>query len=144
MQPLRAPLQAERHEPRLRLETLPPDARALIMHLRMVALACRTKPRTDLFQACALLTLDKTQARTSHAEALMRCLPDCLGKTPVTHRPGEQEISFDEAWLLSLAQAEARKDENSTTFLLASRARGQDCRHLRFLIHSISEYFDQT
>lgn len=114
---------------------------ALINHLRMVALDCRAKPRTDLFRACALLSLDKTKARNAHAEALMRCLRDALGQTPRLHRPGEAELSFDETWLMRLAEAVALQDHDSATFLLCSRVREQDRRNFRYLIFSVSECF---
>lgn len=71
----------------------------------------------------------------------MRCLPEALGKAPVLYRPGEAELSFDEAWLMRLSEATARGDDDSAAFLLGSRVQRQDRRNLSYLIHSVSECF---
>lgn len=114
---------------------------AFLNHLRFTALGCRAKSRTDLFEACALLTLDRTLSLAAHADALMRCLDQALGQRAILFRPGTSEQSFDEAWLLQLATALCRKDEASTTFLLHSRIDRQHHRHIRFLLAHISEHF---
>lgn len=110
-------------------------------HLRRIALACRVKPRADLFQACALISTDPQSSRDAHAEALMRCLPEALARRPLMLRAGSPEVSFDEAWLIRLARSIACHDTDSTAFLLASRIAPAHRRHIRFLVGHISEYF---
>ncbi len=124
-------------------EAEPADASetAFLNHLRFTALACRSKARTDLFEACALLCVDRNQSFKAHAEALMLCLNDALGQRAVLFRPGTPERSFDEAWLLRLAASLSRKDEASARFLLHSRIDRAHHRHVRFLLARISEQF---
>lgn len=124
-------------------EAVPADdsANAFLNHLRFVALGCRAKAKTDLFEACALLSVNRTQSFKAHAEALMLCLNETLGKRAVWYRPGTAQRSFDEAWLLQLAAALAGGDEGSATFLLHSRIDRQHHRHIRFLLGRISEQF---
>ena len=110
-------------------------------HLRFVALRCRARARADMFQACALLTSDKTQSIRAHAEALAQCLNEALCKRAVFFRPGTTELSFDEAWLVQLASALRRGDEDSVRFLLHSRVRPEHHRNMRFLVSRISEQF---
>ncbi|MEM9425831.1 MAG: hypothetical protein AAGA06_03930 [Pseudomonadota bacterium] len=110
-------------------------------HLRFVSLGCRAKARTDLFEACALLTVTRSQSFKAHAEALLLCLNQALGKQAVFYRPGVAERSFDENWLLRLSVALARGDEASATFLLYSRVAREHHRHIRFLISRMSERF---
>ena len=118
-----------------------PGEISLINHLRFVGLSCRAKARTDLFEACALLSVDKSHTLKTHAEALMRCLNEILGRRAVFYSPGTSEMSFDEAWSARLATSITQGDEASTTFLLHSRAPHIHHRHLRFLISRISEHF---
>jgi len=134
----------------LRLATQTVDAPKLVMgieqmaflnHLRFVSMQCRTKPRTQLFEACALLAADKTKAQTAHAEALMRCLNEALGKPARLLSPGVTEMTFDERWLTQLGQACATRDEDSVRFLLGSRVSFENRRLVRFLVGRITEYF---
>lgn len=115
-------------------------ADAFLNHLRFVALECRAKARTDLFEACALLSLDKSASLRAHAEALVRSLPQALSKRAILFRPGVRERSFDEAWLVRLAEALHRGDDASARFLLHSRVRSEHRRHIRFLIGRIAEH----
>ena len=114
---------------------------AYLNFLRFVSMSCRVKPRTDLFQACALLHVDRSASREAHAEALMRCLGEALGKQPRLHSPGTVEMSFDENWLVQLGEAIARDDDGSTAFLLKSRVLPEHRRLVRFLVGRISECF---
>lgn len=113
----------------------------IINHLRMVALDCRSAARADLFEACALLSHNPDVAKTAHAEALMKCLSQTLGKAPKMLRPGVVETSFDEAWLARLSLAARNDDDASLTFLLRSRVPLHACRNVAFLIRAISDNF---
>lgn len=121
---------------------LTPEASVLLNHLRLTFMACRAKPRTDLFEACALLHVNRFQSLDAHAEALMRCLGAALGQSPRLHGPGSAELTFDEAWLVELAQASARADTDSLTFLLQSRVKREHRRLVGFLISNIARCFD--
>lgn len=124
-----------------RTPTTDPKSTAFLNHLRFVSMGCRSKPRTDLFKACALLHTDPDSTRSAHAEALMRCLNEALGKPARLHAPGVDEISFDEAWLVQLHAACCRQDNASLTFLLTSRVAQKHRRMVSFLIRQISECF---
>ena len=114
---------------------------ALLNHIRFVALGCRAKARTDLFQACALLHSSGTQSFRLHAEALMQCLNEALGKQAVLFRPGTAERSFDENWLLRLMTALSNGDEASASFLLHSRIDREKHRLMRYLLSRVSAPF---
>ncbi|MEM6408010.1 MAG: hypothetical protein AAF700_06280 [Pseudomonadota bacterium] len=117
------------------------EAFAFLNHLRFVAMSCRVKPRTDLFEACALLKVDTAASRDAHAEALMRCLSEALGKPARLYSPGVQEFTFDEQWLMQLGRACARGDEDSLRFLLSSRVAFENRRFMRFLVGRIADCF---
>ena len=112
-------------------------------YVRLVALGCRSAARTDLFQACAVLSHNKTVAQSAYAETLVKCLSQALGTKPVFFAPGVQEISFDEAWLMRLIQSSHRKDHHSFRFLIRSRVPHIAQRNLAFLIHSMSDSFNK-
>ena len=118
-----------------------PEAWAFLNHLRFVAMACRVKPRTDLFEACALLKVERSASRDAHAEALMRCLSEAFGKPARLFAPGTTEQTFDEQWLMRLGMACGQSDEDSVRFLLSSRVAFENRRLVRFLIGRIAECF---
>ncbi|MEM6823703.1 MAG: hypothetical protein AAF566_01215 [Pseudomonadota bacterium] len=115
----------------------------ILNHLRMVALECRAAARADLFEACALISTHPSLAKTAYAEALIKCLPQAIGKTPRMLRPGETEVTFDEAWIAQLVTASATKDFDSFDFLLRSRVEPWARRNVAFLVTSFSEQFSQ-
>lgn len=125
----------------VQLADFSPKSRQLLNHLRMTALECRAAARADLFEACAVLSISAPVARNAYAETLVKCLSQALDKTPVIFRPGVEEVSFDEAWLLRAAETAARKDWNSFEFLVRSRVPLSTRRNLASLILSISEQF---
>jgi len=112
---------------------------ALLHHLRFVAMACRAKPKTSLFEACALLHVTHSAERDAYADALMRCLSEALGRPTKLFAPGTHEITFDEKWLMQLSQALATQDEASSKFLLNSRVSVENRRLVRFLMAQISQ-----
>lgn len=121
--------------------SISPESRKFLNHLRFVSMKCRSKPRTELFEACALLHVTRNANQQAHAEALMRCLNEALGKQARLYSPGVVEMTFDESWLVQLGMASARMDDISVEFLLKSRVAHQHQRQVRFLVHRISEYF---
>lgn len=122
-------------------EALPEEAAEYLNHLRFVALSCRTKRQTKLFEACALLHADQNASRVAYTEALMRCLHEATGARTKLFAPGSKEMTFDERWLVELGFAIGRADENSITFLLQSRVRPEHQRLTRFLVTKVSEAF---
>ena len=114
-------------------------ATRLLNQLRFVAMDCRSKPRADLFEACALLQVSGNATQQAYAEALIRCLPEALGKPAKLFAPGVDEISFDEAWLLQLNGTIAAGDEASFAFLLRSRVAPPHRRLTGFLVRHISD-----
>jgi hypothetical protein len=115
----------------------------LLDHLRSVARDARCKAHTDLFRACATLSRDRAEAFWAASEVLVRCLSQALGRRPVLLRPGEAEMSFDEAWLVRLARALEQGDAGSATFLLHSRVPAHARRNLVFLLRRVAERFHE-
>lgn len=137
MVPLTSSVQPESN----RAPNIAPIAFDFLNHLRFVAMGCRAKPRADLFKACALLHFNRSDSVEAHADALMRCLAQALGKPARLHAPGTAELTFDESWLVQLKTAVANHDESSLSFLLRSRIVPEHRRLIRFLICHISEHF---
>jgi hypothetical protein len=123
------------------LEALDAQARIMLNDLRFVALECRAAARTDLFEACALLSGNAAVARSAHAAAFLRCLPEAIGRAPRLLRPGVAEVSFDEAWILRLLTSAAAGDGDSFAFLLRSRVEPWARRNFAFLVQSMAERF---
>lgn len=121
--------------------SLDPGAQAFLNHLRLAAMACRSKPRADLFEACALLQVTRSASCTAHTEALMRCLAEALGKPARLHTPGTAETSFDEKWLLQLGRVLRQGDSASAAFLLGARVGLPHRRLVRYLMGRIAECF---
>lgn len=117
--------------------------REILNHVRFVALNCRSAARTDLFKACATLAIDKPTARVAHVETFVKCLSQATGKSPVFYRPGVENLSFDEAWMMRLVRACQTEDGDSFRFLLHSRVVPQARRNLGFLISAMSDQFGQ-
>lgn len=105
---------------------------------------CRVLPRTDLFEACALLHGSRSKSVEAHAETLMRCLPEALGHRAKLYAPGVTEVSFDEFWLVQLAAASSREDALSLRFLLHSRVAKEHRRLVAYLIGHIAGHFALT
>lgn len=120
---------------------LPNEAMGYLNHLRFTAMGCRSKRRTGLFEACALLRVDPGASCAAHSEVLMRCLNEALNTQTRLLAPGTTELTFDERWLVEIGRAIGRNDEPSVQFLLQSRVPKEHRRLVRFLIGQISGYF---
>lgn len=66
---------------------------------------------------------------------LLKLLPIALRRQVVFHRPGAEDTTFDEEWLLSLLDSIRRKDDNSVAFALCSRVEP----HLRSTVRGLAE-----
>ena len=120
---------------------LSPNAVGMLNHLRFIAMNCRVKPHTELFEACALLHVTRNASQEAHAEALMRCLNEAIGQPARLLAPGVVEMTFDEHWLVQLGQASARQDLASLNFLIRSRVSREHQRLFTFLVSRISDSF---
>lgn len=117
------------------------EALGLLNHLRMVALGCRASAKTNLFEACALLSLDGEDAKRTFADTLIKCL-ETSARRPITwFRPGVNELSFDEAWVMRCIACVRSGDADSLDFLLRSRIAASDRRYIGFLLGRISDQF---
>lgn len=111
--------------------------RDVLLQIRMVALQCRSAPRADLFEACALLSMEKNVACDAHLTALVRGLRTAMTRNPVFFRPGVWETSFDENWLIRALSARETEDWDSFRFLVHSRVATSHRRHVIFLLCGI-------
>ena len=141
--PLRAHAQNHKHTPHPAAQ-IKAEWRGVLNELRMIALDCRVAARTDLFEACAVLSNKKAVARDAFSQALMKSLPDAIRKKPVFYQPGTVAQSFDEAWLMRLLIAARTGDADSFAFLIRSRVPKMYQRNIAFLIHGISEQASLT
>ena len=117
--------------------------RGVLNHLRMAAMDCRAAARTDLFEACALLSLDGENAKRTFVATFVKCLPKAAHASIKWHAPGVVEMSFDEAWVMQCLSRIADGDQDSLSFLLKSRISPADRRYIGFLLGRISEQFAQ-
>ncbi|MEP5153659.1 hypothetical protein [Planktotalea sp.] len=113
--------------------------RSVLTHVRLIALQCRSAARSDLFKACALLSLEENVARDAHLTALLKGLRNAMSRDPVFFRPGVYETSFDENWLIQALCAREAEDWDSFRFLIHSRIAPSHRRHVIFLICGILE-----
>lgn len=123
--------------------TFPADALSALNTLRLTALRCRSAARLDLFRACAVLAMERDRNPEVFADALIRTLGQGLGRSPNFLRPGCEERTFDEEWLLALFLAIRSGDDASATFLLDSRIDRSARRSLGFLIGRLAEHLDE-
>jgi hypothetical protein len=115
--------------------------RGALNHLRMAAMGCRVAARTDLFEACALLSLDGEDAKRTFVETFVKCLSGAVQKQVTWFMPSVVELSFDEAWVIRCLSCVQINDTHSLKFLLKSRVVASDRRYIGFLIGRISEQF---
>ena len=123
---------------------IPGEWRGVLNALRVVALQCRSAARTDLFEACALISNKENTAHDAFAQALFKCLHEAVSVNPEFFQPGTVELSFDEAWLIRALMASKQGDGDSVAFLIRSRVPKIHQRHIAFLIKGISEQFSRT
>lgn len=114
------------------------DTLGQLNYLRVIALKCRSAAHQDLSEACAMLAVNRDQARLASAEVLIRCLSQAIDERPVFFRPGTIELSFDEAWLARLMESVQANDHDSFQFLIRSRVPRWAQRNVAFLIRSVS------
>ena len=118
---------------------VPEEARPVLNLLRLVSLQCRSKARSNLFEACAELAQDGPATEHAHAVALVGGLPFALSKEPVFYRPGLTKMSFDEAWVLCAIDAVQQADHDSLAFLMRSRVVPEHRAHIIFLLRGVAD-----
>ncbi|MEM8850396.1 MAG: hypothetical protein AAGE03_10210 [Pseudomonadota bacterium] len=109
--------------------------------LRDAALACRIAPRRDPQAACALIWPEA--AAGCYARALLQALPGLMGRRTVIWGPGSAGQSFDEAWLMAILAAVARRDADSLRFLTERRLRPGGAETVLFLIRGLMARLDK-
>lgn len=129
-------LSVEHHGPHPDLE---PGTRALLNRIRFLAASCRASAKLDLFEACRLLDMQTDAADEACLITLIRVMGQALDARPVFHRPGEADLSFDEAWLLSTIEARMRDDEDSYAFLVTRRIARDKRRTFGMLIFALAD-----
>jgi len=113
-------------------QTVAPNTRALINRLRFHASVCQAAAYLDIHSACELI--DPTSDEAPAARTLIRILGQALDRSPQWHRPGAQELSFDELWLAQIIEACRSADHDSYTFLTTRRIAKHKQRILRVLV----------
>ena len=117
----------------------PAAERATLDFLRTSYQTGRTKPRHDIFAACDLLTCDRHVATTTYAEAVLRTLPQTLGRRPMILRPGDVVVTFDESWLLALLHACGNENRDNIAFLANSRVKPLYRPNLLYLMSGLAK-----
>jgi len=114
-----------------------PEAMAFLNRLRFHATRCRASARLDIATACTLI--DPQGDETAAASVFVRVLGQALDRPPVWYRPGETDLSFDERWVLAVAESYAAGDGDSFTFLTQRRISGPKRRLFLALIARLCE-----
>lgn len=129
---------ADSQPPAHRSAPIAAHLRPVLTHIRIVALQCRSAARSDLFEACAVLSGSKNLPADTVAMALVRGLPTALGKRPAFYGPGSVDMSFDEAWIMRALQSIDAGDLDSLTFLISARIVPEHRRHIAFLLRRLA------
>ncbi|WP_424966197.1 hypothetical protein [Dinoroseobacter sp. S375] len=102
--------------------------RARLTALRDAARQTRFRPYCSLEQTCL------TDRHRAHPfESLAACLPEALDRRIIIYRLGEDSLSFDEAWILSMLDRIDATDWDSLHFLIARRV----CRPARVAVRML-------
>jgi hypothetical protein len=115
----------------------------VLNRLRLCAMGCRVAARTNLFEACALLTLEGEDAKRTFISTLIKCLSDAVHAPIKWYQPGASELTFDEAWVLRCLSSIEVGDTISLEFLLRSRVTPAARRYIGYLLGRISDQFAQ-
>lgn len=119
-----------------KLNDAPKVAPAPVVALvRLAALECRTAPHHAV-EACAVLSPDA--GAEDYVVALVRALQGATDRRMVFWRPGETDMSFDEAWLAALLRAAVDRDMDSQRFLLGRRLRPGAIPVVRLLVRGLA------
>jgi len=90
--------------------------------------------------AAAKRRLDPTaeHAEEAHIATLIRGMGQALDARPVFRRPGEEELSFDEAWLMATISARVNGDTDSFAFLVGRRVAPSKRRTFAMLVSGLA------
>lgn len=116
-----------------------PAALALLNRIRFLAAACRVSARLDLHEACLRHDVRAERSEEAHLVTLIRVMGQALGTRPVFRRPGERDLSFDEAWLVSTIAARMAGDDASFAFLLTRRVEASRRRGFGMLVAGLAD-----
>jgi hypothetical protein len=104
---------------------------------RACALEVRAYPRLDILRACQLISLDIDLLSSEMLEIFIRSLPQAFGRQIIIHRPGAEQLSWDEKWLLSIIEAVSRADYDSVHFLIESVVKQKHRREFLTIAHEL-------
>ena len=85
--------------------------------------------------------MDPDTEEEAAATTLIRILGQALDKTPVWHRPGEPEFSFDELWLAQVIESHQNSDADSFRFLIQRRIPHEKQRIFGALICNLAQLY---
>ena len=109
----------------------------LLERARACALEVRAYPRLDILRACQLISLDIDLLSSEMLEIFIRSLPQAFGRQIIIHRPGAEQLSWDEKWLLSIIEAVSRADYDSVHFLIESVVKQKHRREFLTIAHEL-------
>lgn len=109
---------------------------------RRCAARARLDPRLDGNSAFDVLRCEGCPLHDDAMRHLLRLLPIALKRPVKFYRPGAQEQTFDERWLLNLLSSIRAGDKDSVLFALASRVDPRYRRVVRILAERCAERLD--
>lgn len=109
------------------------DERDELNRLRWFALKSKLAPKPDLERACFLLAGEENVTLERYAIAFFHGLSGKAQRDMVFYRPGANQASDDEIWLLRVLAAWRAGNEAAAAALIAWRVRPEGRRWLRFL-----------
>jgi len=112
-----------------------PVDRALLARMRRIACSCRAGARVDASCNCTAPGAGMKPCLAS----LVATAPQVTGRHLTFYRPGEADVSFDEAWLLALVEAAARGDGDSLRFLTIRHVAPPARARIAFLARRVAE-----
>ena len=123
--------------------TIPDSMRGVLNRVRFHASTCRASAYLDLYKACSVIDPTAPDAEDGQIRILLRVMGQALDKQPTFLRPGEQNLSFDESWLIALLQARLDQDDDSFAFLMLRRVALPKRRVFGLLLSGLAEILTQ-
>lgn len=114
------------------------SAQGVLNRLRFAASRCRVSARQEFFSTCAQLRGPAGASADAYVMQFIAVLDEALMARVVFYKPGAPELSFDEAWLMSLILSVQRGDHDSFAFLLHRRVTQDKRRPFSELIQGLA------
>ncbi|MEM0922415.1 MAG: hypothetical protein AAGF44_01005 [Pseudomonadota bacterium] len=117
--------------------------REVLNQIRLAAMECRLARKPNPESICALRHKGEVLSAEAHLSALLRLLPVAMNRRVTFLRPGVEDRSFDEKWLLRLLHSVRTDDTDSLVFGLASRIPRHFHAPIQFLAKGCADIFSQ-